>query len=226
MPRGKKNGSYGGAAGDPPGDPTSSELQNSIMEIDRQIALHQEILRGAALTVYAPLVEAALARIRDRAATRLIPSTAIPQRVTELSIGQTVTVTMSPPAAGVIVGRRENPETGKVELLLLVLGKGLVTADESEVTPGAPPAPPPSTLPVLAPEPLPPGPESVTSSPTGHSIHAGDLVVTSLGSGRVTREPLPGGTTFEVSVGDKVYHFTRADLKVVPPPAPPPLAPA
>jgi len=224
--RGKKNGSYGGAAGDPPGDPTSSELQNSIAEIDRNIAFHQELLRGAAVSVYTPLVEAALARIRDRAAKRLIPSTAIPQRVTELSIGQTVTVTMSPPAAGVIVARKENPQTGKVELLLLVPGKGLVTADESEVTPGAPPAPPPSTLPVLAPEPLPPGPESVTSSPTGHSIHAGDSVYTTLGPGRVTREPLPGGTTYEVTVGATVYHFTRGDLKLVPPPRPPPPAPA
>jgi len=204
---------------DPPAGPSYSELQNAIAELDRNIALHTELLRGAALQVYTPLVEQALERIRAKAAQRLLPAAALPTRLEGFSIGQPVTVTMSPPTGGVIVGSRTNPETGKTELLLLVPGKGLVAADPSEVTPGLPAAPPPSTSTVSAPGPLPQGPEKPAVSSLSGSIHAGDLVKTPLGNGRVTAEPAAGGEVYQVDLGKELpYHFRRGELSLVPPP--------
>ncbi len=200
---------------------TQDELIAGISSIDAEISVHQDILRGAALQVYGPLVEEALGRIRAKAAELTIPAGAIPTRIKGLEIGTPVTVTMSPEEAAVVIGHRTNPDTGAPEVILLVRGKGIVVAKPEEVTPGVLSSPAPSTSEVLAPGPLPQGPETVSLVSAAGSIHAGDLVDTPLGQGRVIAEPVTEGAAYKVDVrGQDVYMFSRGELKVVPPPAP------
>src|SRR3989442_7997418 len=96
---------------------TQQELLGAIASIDKEISVHQDILRGAALQVYAPLVDEALSRIRLKTAELTVPAAAIPQRIKGLEIGTPVTVTMSPEAPAVVIGQRTNPETGAPELI-------------------------------------------------------------------------------------------------------------
>lgn len=197
---------------------TVEDLMAAISDVDKEIAAHQDILRRAALTVYRPLVSDTLERIQKAAAEQQVPLAVIPETIKGIPLGAIVTVSQSPAEPAVVIGTRRNTATGKPEFLLLVRGKGIVTASEEEVTLGAPSSTPEVSLEVSSPGPLPPQPENV-ASPTSHgSIHAGDMVNTPLGPGRVTAEPVPGGTLFRVDVREKdVYQFNREELTVVPP---------
>src|SRR5712692_3942369 len=198
---------------------SQQELLAQISSIDAEISAHQDMLRGAALTVYRPLLDQALDRIRRATAELLVPAGAIPETVKGLPVGLQVTVTMSPAEAAVVIGHRVNPETGQPEVILLVSGKGIVVAKPEEVTPGLPSSSAPPTLEVSVPGPLPQVAESAPVSSSGGSIHAGDLVDTPAGPGRVVAEPVAGSTMYRVDVkGQDVYNFQRGELKVVPPP--------
>jgi hypothetical protein len=208
-----------GAVSPPPLGTTPSALIAQIASIDKEISVHQDILRGAALTVYQPLLDEALSRIRMKAAELAVPQAALPETVKGLPLGAPVTVTMSPAEAAVVIGHRIHPETGQPELLLLVKGKGIVVARPDEVTPGLPSSTSTSTSEVSVPGPLPQQPESPAVSSMSGSIHAGDLVDTPAGPGRVVAEPMVEGAPYKVDVrGQDVYMFSRAELKVVPPP--------
>ncbi len=200
---------------------SQQELLAQISSIDAEISAHQDMLRGAALTVYRPLLDQALDRIRRATAELLVPAGAIPETVKGLPVGLQVTVTMSPAEAAVVIGHRVNPETGAQEVILLVRGKGIVVAKPEEVTPGLPSSSAPPTLEVSVPGPLPQVVESAPVSSSSGSIHAGDMVQTPLGPGRVVVEPVEGGNLYRVEViGQSAYQFPREQLKVVPPPAP------
>jgi len=204
----------------PPPGTTKDQLLATISSIDKEISVHQDILRGAALQVYQPLVDEALARIRMAAAELAVPAQAIPETVKGLPLGSIVTVTQSPAEPGVVIGHRVDPQTGQPMVLLLVRGKGIVTALPEEVTLGAPSSAPTSTSEVSVPGPLPQAPENVNVSSSGGSIHAGDMVATPVGAGRVVSEPVAGGDLYRVDViGQSVYQFPRDQLRVVPPPA-------
>jgi len=204
----------------PPPGTTRDQLLATISSIDKEISVHQDILRGAALQVYQPLVDEALARIRMAAAELAVPPQAIPETVKGLPLGSIVTVTQSPAEPAVVIGHRVEPQTGKPLVLLLVRGKGIVTASPEEISPGAPSSAPTSTAEVSVPGPLLQQPENPVVPTGAGSIHAGDQVVTPLGPGRVVAEPVEGGSMYRVDVnGQDVYNFQRGELKVVAPPA-------
>src|SRR5258708_39241802 len=89
---------YDPPAGDPP---AASDLRAMIADIDRQIATHQQLLRGAAVTVYQPLIDQALERIQQNAHDLLVPAGAQPTTIKGLTVGAPVTVTMSPAVSGI-----------------------------------------------------------------------------------------------------------------------------
>jgi hypothetical protein len=171
------------------------------------------------------LIEQALGRIEQAAHDLLVPPGAQPVTIKGLTVGTPVTVTMSPAVSGIVLQARVNPETGKSELVVLTRDKGIVVAAPEEVTPGISSSTSTAESTSSAPGPLPSGPENPGSSPTGHSIHAGDMVQTPIAVGRVIREPVPGSDLYDVDLGSAgKYIFPRRDLTVVPPPAPAPAA--
>jgi hypothetical protein len=173
--------------------------------------------------VYQPLVDQALERIQQTAHDLLVPRGAQPTTIKGLTVGAPVTVTMSPAVSGIVLHTRMNPETGKTELVVLTRDKGIVVAAPDEVTPGLPSSEQPPTSTGSTTGPLPSGPENQTTFATSHSIHAGDMVQTPMGIGRVTREPAAGGDLVDVDLGPTgKFVLRRSELTVVPPPAPAP----
>lgn len=196
-----------------------SDLIDQLRSLDKEIANHVSLLRQIPLQVLQPQVNEALGRIRSTMSKLAIPQESAPSAVTRFKPGQTITVTMSPPRQGIVLGSFVDPETKKPGHILLVEGGDIVVAEDHEVTEYYGPPQPSTPQPVSSSSPSSgsQGATAATSSSSG--IRAGDTVDTPMGRGVVQQE-VPGSTGVYQVMGlpNSPIYLRKEELKVVVPP--------
>ncbi len=186
-----------------------------IKDLNKQISAHEELRRQIPLAVLQPQVTEALGRVRAALARASLPSTVLPPVLERLKVGSEVTVTMSPPQRGRVLGYAQDPDTKEEARLVLTESGQFVIAKLAELQ-EAPSSPGPVTSTSLTSGPLPLGPENVTPpASTSSGIRPGDSVDTPMGPGKVLRQHPGGIDQWEVQLaqGPPTF-FPAGELKV------------
>jgi hypothetical protein len=175
-------------------------LLAELRDLDKNIAVHEQMRREIPLRVLQPLVEEALGRVRQALAKGALPSTAAPPFLSEFKVGQEVSVTMSPEQRARVLAPYRDPETGEEGRLLITETGEFVTAKLSELGPATTGSPPPTPEVSRVQAAAQGGSPPVTAGPSSSGFRPGDRVETPFGPGTILQEQ-PGNPGFYIVTG-------------------------